>query len=163
MHSSPEPTVRVWNKIQRSAECPQINAGCLNDLKLDHLWVIYPGRHRYPVDDKITVLPIGSIHEVAWTWWKYRKKDRVRISSDDNGPADNVKGQASAFILLIVDRILPFFQKNNVLRIISIVVNPSRLWPSLWLWLYLDSAPTLSAWSVSFAFPQMPWSFQFVW
>ncbi|MGB6012298.1 MAG: hypothetical protein WBI57_13625 [Desulfobacterales bacterium] len=37
----------------------------LNDLKLDHLWVIYPGRHRYPVDDKITVLPLGSIHEVA--------------------------------------------------------------------------------------------------
>ena len=99
----------------------------LNDLKLDHLWVIYPGRHRYPVDD--------------------------------NRPADNVKGQASAFILMIVDRILPFFKKNNVLRIISIVVNPSRLWP----WLYLDSAPTLSAWSVFFAFPQTPWSFQFVW
>jgi len=37
----------------------------LNDLKLDHLWVIYPGRHRYPIDDKITVLPIGSIHEVV--------------------------------------------------------------------------------------------------
>jgi hypothetical protein len=37
----------------------------LNDLKLDHLWVIYPGQHRYPVDDKITVLPLGSIHEVA--------------------------------------------------------------------------------------------------
>jgi len=37
----------------------------LNDLKLDHLWVVYPGRHRYPVDDKITVMPLGSIHEVA--------------------------------------------------------------------------------------------------
>jgi len=37
----------------------------LNDLKLDHLWVIYPGRHRYPVDDKIKVMPLGSIHEVA--------------------------------------------------------------------------------------------------
>jgi predicted AAA+ superfamily ATPase len=37
----------------------------LNDLKLDHLWVIYPGRHRYPVDDKITVMPLGSIHEAA--------------------------------------------------------------------------------------------------
>jgi len=37
----------------------------LDDMKLDHLWVIYPGRHCYPVDDKITVMPLGSIHEVA--------------------------------------------------------------------------------------------------
>jgi predicted AAA+ superfamily ATPase len=33
----------------------------LNDLKLDHLWVIYPGQHTYPVDEKITVMPISEI------------------------------------------------------------------------------------------------------
>ena len=25
------------------------------DLALDHLWVIYPGAHNYPVDEKISV------------------------------------------------------------------------------------------------------------
>ena len=33
----------------------------LNDLQLDHLWVIYPGQHTYPVDEKITVMPISEI------------------------------------------------------------------------------------------------------
>lgn len=33
----------------------------LNDLQLDHLWVIYPGQHAYPVDEKITVMPISEI------------------------------------------------------------------------------------------------------
>ncbi|MCD6586026.1 MAG: DUF4143 domain-containing protein [Desulfobacteraceae bacterium] len=33
----------------------------LNDLKLDHLWVIYPGQHTYPVDEQLTVMPISEI------------------------------------------------------------------------------------------------------
>jgi hypothetical protein len=36
----------------------------LNDLQLDDLWVIYPGRHCFPVDEKITVLPLGKIQEI---------------------------------------------------------------------------------------------------
>jgi hypothetical protein len=34
----------------------------LEDLALDHLWIIYPGSHTYPVHDKITV---WSLQEVA--------------------------------------------------------------------------------------------------
>lgn len=34
----------------------------LEDLALDHLWIIYPGAHTYPVHDKITV---WSLQEVA--------------------------------------------------------------------------------------------------
>ena len=29
------------------------------DLALDHLWVVYPGRKSYPLDDDITVVPLG--------------------------------------------------------------------------------------------------------
>ena len=33
----------------------------IEDLKLTHLWVIYPGKDLYKLDDKITVLPMGQI------------------------------------------------------------------------------------------------------
>ena len=45
-------------------EAPQITRSmqiARDDLKLDHLWVIYPGQHRYPVDQKISVWPIGDL------------------------------------------------------------------------------------------------------
>jgi len=31
------------------------------DLSLDHLWVIYPGEHSYPVETKITVWPLRDV------------------------------------------------------------------------------------------------------
>ena len=31
----------------------------LADLALDHLWVVYPGSRSYPLDDDITVVPLG--------------------------------------------------------------------------------------------------------
>ncbi len=31
----------------------------LSDLALDHLWVVYPGSKSYPLDDDITVIPLG--------------------------------------------------------------------------------------------------------
>ena len=33
----------------------------LDDLKLEHLWVVYPGALRYPMTDKITALPLREI------------------------------------------------------------------------------------------------------
>ena len=45
-------------------EAPKITPSmriALDDLKLDHLWVIYPGQHRFPVHEKITVLPLQSV------------------------------------------------------------------------------------------------------
>lgn len=35
------------------------------DLKLEHLWVVYPGTLRYPMTDKITALPLREIHAIA--------------------------------------------------------------------------------------------------
>ncbi|MEW6594365.1 MAG: ATP-binding protein [Thermodesulfobacteriota bacterium] len=33
----------------------------LENLHLQHLWVIYPGRHRYPLDPKVTALPLREL------------------------------------------------------------------------------------------------------
>jgi hypothetical protein len=39
----------------------------LSDLKLDHIWVVYPGDKRYLLDEKIEVLPVTSLTDVnAW-------------------------------------------------------------------------------------------------
>jgi uncharacterized protein len=37
----------------------------LSDLGLEHLWVVYPGGETYPVDPKITVLPLSRIEETV--------------------------------------------------------------------------------------------------
>ena len=37
----------------------------LNDLELEHLWVVYPGHEAYALDDRISVLPIANIPALA--------------------------------------------------------------------------------------------------
>ncbi len=37
----------------------------LDDLELEHLFVVYPGDEAYPLDDRISVLPIESIPALA--------------------------------------------------------------------------------------------------
>ena len=39
----------------------------LEDLGLSHLWIIYPGEEAYPLDDRISVLPMSRVGEVAAT------------------------------------------------------------------------------------------------
>ena len=39
----------------------------IQDLGLEHLWVIYPGHQEYPLDDKISVAPIASVPHLADT------------------------------------------------------------------------------------------------
>ncbi|MDA0345866.1 MAG: hypothetical protein O3C20_00530 [Verrucomicrobia bacterium] len=36
----------------------------LNDLKLDHFWIIYPGAQSYPVGEKIIVQSISEIQSI---------------------------------------------------------------------------------------------------
>lgn len=46
------------------SEAPKITKSmriALSDLSLDHLWVIYPGQHAYPVDEKISVWPLREV------------------------------------------------------------------------------------------------------
>ena len=33
----------------------------LADLRLDHLWVLYPGEYTYAIDDRITALPVVEV------------------------------------------------------------------------------------------------------
>ena len=37
----------------------------IQDLSLEHLWVIYPGHQEYPLDDKISVIPIDFLPRIA--------------------------------------------------------------------------------------------------
>ena len=36
----------------------------LDDLRLDHLWIIYPGTERYEVDRNITAWPLRDVPEL---------------------------------------------------------------------------------------------------
>ncbi len=49
-------------------EAPEITRSmhiALQDLNLEHLWVIYPGEQSYPVDAQITVCPIQDLDFIA--------------------------------------------------------------------------------------------------
>ncbi len=35
------------------------------DLKLEHLWIVYPGEHTYPLEKNISVLPLSHITDMA--------------------------------------------------------------------------------------------------
>jgi len=39
----------------------------IEDLSLDHLWIIYPGDQKYALDDKITVIPLDEISHPGGT------------------------------------------------------------------------------------------------
>ena len=39
----------------------------IKDLGLEHLWVIYPGDQKYDLDEKITVIPLETISQLAKT------------------------------------------------------------------------------------------------
>ena len=39
----------------------------IKDLGLEHLWVVYPGDQKYGLDDKITVIPLETISQLAET------------------------------------------------------------------------------------------------
>jgi predicted AAA+ superfamily ATPase len=40
----------------------------IEDLGLEHLWVIYPGDQKYALDDKMTVIPLEEISRLAKIW-----------------------------------------------------------------------------------------------
>ena len=37
----------------------------LDDLGLEHLWIVYPGDEAYSLDDRISVLPAAGIPALA--------------------------------------------------------------------------------------------------
>ncbi|HOW61914.1 MAG TPA: ATP-binding protein [Candidatus Contendobacter sp.] len=51
-----------FNEAPKIARAQHI---ALSDLGLEHLWIIYPGPHRYPAHDRITMWPVGELVELA--------------------------------------------------------------------------------------------------
>ena len=37
----------------------------LQDLNLHHAWIMYPGKEKYKIDERVTVLPLASIVDNA--------------------------------------------------------------------------------------------------
>ena len=37
----------------------------MQDLALDHLWIVYPGQHTYPIHEKITVCSIADLSSIG--------------------------------------------------------------------------------------------------
>ncbi len=52
-------------KFNEAPSVTQSMQTALRDLKLDHLWIVYPGTHRYPIDDNLTVIPLMEVTDVA--------------------------------------------------------------------------------------------------
>jgi hypothetical protein len=52
----------------KHADAPGTNRSmhiAIQDLSLEHLWVIYPGHQEYSLDDKISVFPVDSIQRLV--------------------------------------------------------------------------------------------------
>ena len=48
-------------------EAPKVTAtmhSACNELKLNHLWIIYPGKEYYPVTENISVCPLMDIEQL---------------------------------------------------------------------------------------------------
>jgi hypothetical protein len=56
-----------WGAEFKYADAPKITRSMIstiNDLKLEHLWIIYPGMVRYELSDKVSVLPLEMSEEI---------------------------------------------------------------------------------------------------
>lgn len=50
------------------ADAPDVSRSmrvALDDLALEHLWVIYPGQHEYPLNERISALPLAGLPHLA--------------------------------------------------------------------------------------------------
>ncbi len=60
---------RRWGFEFKCTDAPRTTKSMrvtLKDLGLEHLWVVYPGKLRFPLARKITALPLRSVHELRF-------------------------------------------------------------------------------------------------
>ena len=60
-----------WAIECKFADAPKMTRSmrsALEDLELEHLWVVYPGKERYRVAEQVTVLPLGEVTSVKAPW-----------------------------------------------------------------------------------------------
>ena len=61
---------KLWGVEFKFADAPRMTASLhssLRDLSPAHVWIVYPGKERYRLDEKVTVLPLVDIDRE----WKY--------------------------------------------------------------------------------------------
>ena len=49
------------------SEAPRVTRSAhtaISDLQLDHVWVVHPGEHAFPIEKKITAMPLTHISEL---------------------------------------------------------------------------------------------------
>lgn len=57
-----------WGFEYKCTDAPRTTRSmqiALEDLRLEHLWVVYPGTLRFPLADRITALPLREVHELS--------------------------------------------------------------------------------------------------
>jgi hypothetical protein len=48
-------------KFSEAPETTKSMRIALQSLKLHHLWIIHPGKHQYPIDERISALPLTDV------------------------------------------------------------------------------------------------------
>jgi hypothetical protein len=73
LHTGPEVDLvfqqkgRLWGVEAKYADAPSFTPSmrsALKELDLAHLWVVYPGRTRYPLNPHVTALPLEELSEL---------------------------------------------------------------------------------------------------
>ena len=62
---------RRWGFEFKCTDAPRTTRAmhvAIDDLGLEHLWVVYPGSVRYPITDRITAMPLVEVNEAALGW-----------------------------------------------------------------------------------------------
>ena len=60
---------RRWGFEFKCTDAPRTTKAmhiALDDLGLDHLWVVYPGTLRFSLTDRMTALPLAEVKEIAF-------------------------------------------------------------------------------------------------
>ena len=60
---------RRWGFEFKCTDAPRTTKAmhiAIDDLGLEHLWVVYPGRLRYPLTESITALPLADVTDVPF-------------------------------------------------------------------------------------------------
>ena len=57
----------TWGIEIKYSDAPRLTRSihhCLNDLKPEHLWIIYPGKDTYSLSENVTVLPLTELEQL---------------------------------------------------------------------------------------------------
>ncbi|MDE0223884.1 MAG: ATP-binding protein [Gammaproteobacteria bacterium] len=74
---------RRWGFEFKCTDAPRTTKAmhiAIDDLGLEHLWVVYPGNVRYPITDRITAMPLVEVNETALGW-------RLVAESEETNPS----------------------------------------------------------------------------